>query len=151
MCRPSLCCPAVALCCLLLIACSDQSGPTGTDGLQIEFFAENQGAAPCQIKRVARIDQSLHSLYMVRGSGRYALDDGQTRDIPIQIQFRGMEGVVEDTKITLTDFEAPCSDVSIDWQIESCRDQDRALFDCPTVSVQGQEAFRALDLEVTEG
>jgi hypothetical protein len=121
----------------ILTACGGETADTGPTGLDIRFEAVNDGQAPCQIRRIARVDQALHSLYMVRGEGNYRLSDGQTRNIPVQIQFRGMDGVVSDEVITSTDFDATCDQVAIEWVIEYCQNQAREQVECPEFQVTG--------------
>ncbi|MEM9304295.1 MAG: hypothetical protein AAGE01_19445 [Pseudomonadota bacterium] len=131
---------------VLLAGCSPETAATGPEGLAIELGAQDNGAAPCRIERLARVDQALHSLYMVRGEGRYKLVDGRTRQIPVQIQFRGVEGVVSDDAMTLTDFEVGCDQVAIEWTIEYCQDHNRKKGPCPPFEVTGDSAFRSFSL-----
>ena len=134
---------------LLTSACSSET-PAVPQGLEISLSAQNEGSAPCRIERIARNDQSGQSLYMVRGEGQYSLADGSLRSIPVQIQFLGLDGVVKDTSITLTDFDASCSDVSIEWLIEECTDSERNVIDCPELTLTGQEHFASVDVTFAE-
>lgn len=129
-----------------LSACSVETPAPTPTGLDIRFEAVDGGQPPCQIRRIARVDQALHSLYMVRGESRYQLSDGQTRNIPIQIQFRGTDGVVTDEVITLTDFDASCDQVAVEWEIEYCQNQARERVECPDFEISGQEEIREFSL-----
>lgn len=131
---------------LLVAACSAETPSVAPEGLEITLKAANDGAAPCRIERIARYDQSSQPLYMVRGEGRYALADGSRRSIPVQIRFLGLDGVVDDEAVTLTDLDASCDQVSIEWTIEECESQDRSLVECPPFDVIGETDFRSFEL-----
>ena len=138
--------PWVLLPALLLISACTSETSAAPQGLEISLGAQNEGSAPCRIERIARNDQSGQSLYMVRGEGQYSLADGSLRSRPVQIQFLGLDRVVEDTSITLTDFDASCSEVSIKWRIEQCTDSERNVIDCPEFTLTGQEYFASVDV-----
>lgn len=130
-----------------LAGCSSDSATQSSPNLRIQLNAMNSGQAPCEIGRIATVDQSRNQLYMVRGEGIYRLDGGQSTDIPVQIQFRGLEGVVEDRAITGPELDAACDQLAIEFTIESCQNQSRELIECPPFDINGQEAFRAFSLE----
>ncbi|MEN1728634.1 MAG: hypothetical protein AAGJ52_09345 [Pseudomonadota bacterium] len=134
---------ALSLC---LSACAAEDSAPVPQGLDIQFSGENDGQAPCRIERLAVVDQDQYPLYMVRGEGNYRLEDGQTRNIPVQIQFLSLDGVDDDTAITLTDFDVTCDQVAIEWTIEYCQNHDREHMECPPFNVSGQEAFREFTL-----
>ncbi|MEM7055179.1 MAG: hypothetical protein AAF446_11650 [Pseudomonadota bacterium] len=131
---------------LLIAACSSETPPAAPEGLEITLTAANDGAAPCRIERVARYDQSSQPMYMIRGEGRYSLADGSRRSIPVQIRFLGMDGIVDDEAVTLTDFDATCDQVSIEWTIEECESQDRDRVECPPFDMIGETDFRSFEL-----
>lgn len=141
--------PAVALV-LLVAACSAETPPAAPEGLEITLAAANDGEAPCRIERTARYDQSSRPMYMIRGEGRYSLVDGSRRSIPVQIRFLGMDGIVDDEAVTLTDFDVTCDQVSIEWMIEECESQDRRMVECPQVDVIGETDFRSFELVFEE-
>lgn len=131
---------------LLVAGCSAETPSASPEGLEITLTAANQGAAPCRIERIARYDQSSQPLYMIRGESRYSLADGSLRSIPVQIQFLGMDGIVDDEAVTLTDFDASCDQVSIEWAIEECESQDRTMVECPPFEIMGEDAFQSFEL-----
>ena len=135
---------------LLVAACSAETPSVAPEGLEITLTAANDGAAPCRIERIARYDQSSQPMYMIRGESRYALVDGSQRSIPVQIRFLGMDGIVDDEAVTLTDFDASCDQVSIEWTIEECESQDRSIVECPSFDIIGQAAFRSFELSFDE-
>jgi len=146
MIRTPIFCFSLVLAAAILTACGGEPADTGPRGLDIRFEAVNEGQPPCQIRRIARVDQALHSLYMVRGEGRYRLSDGQVVDIPVQVQFRATDGVVSDEAITLTEFDVSCDQVAVEWTIEYCQNQAREQVECPSFEVSGQDEIREFSL-----
>ena len=134
----------------LLAACSAEPQASAPAGLEISLRAVFEPGDACRIERVARYDQSTRPLYMVRGEGTYSLTDGQRKRIPVQIQFRVEQGIAEDTSITLTDFPVPCSEVAIEWVLEECEAADRSIVKCPAIQLIGEDAFRAVDIQMSE-
>lgn len=126
---------------LWLVGCGGEAGGDAWTGVRIDLAVDPSGTDACRIERVARIDQDATPLYMVRGEAGYSAPDHPLRRIPIQIQFRGIEGVVTDRAVTLTDLPVACSDVSIEMAFEECVAMDRSAVDCPPIELRGQDAF----------
>jgi hypothetical protein len=134
----------------LLVACGQDSPRSheSIEGLELTLTPIEHEGAECRIRQTARVDQDRHSLYMLRGETVYAGDESQTpRRIPLQLQFRGLEGIQTEYVTTLTGMDAPCSAVSINIEIEACIGQDRKTTPCPTVETQGASSFSDLSIE----
>jgi len=115
-------------------------------GLEVTLTAMDNGTAPCRIGRRARYDQSNGPLYFIRGEGEYSTLDGQFTNMPLQIQYRAVDGIVEDSGVTMPELPAPCNQLTIEWRIEQCENQDRELVQCPNIELLGESAFREVNV-----
>lgn len=134
----------------LIAGCGGESGSEALSGVQIDLAVDPSGVEACRIQRTARIDQDATPLYMVRGEASYSAPDHPVRRIPIQLQFRRMDGVVTDRAVTLTDLPVDCAEVSIEMVIEECISTERSATACPPIELTGQEAFAALRWSLEE-
>lgn len=123
-----------------LSACGPGSAPS-LDGVSIRLSADDAGAEACRVERIARVDQDVTPLYLMRGEAVYAADGFAERRIPVQVRFLTVEGPAEDRAVTLTDLPVPCAEVSIDLVIDECVSVERTPTACPTVTLDGQDAF----------
>lgn len=133
-----------------IAGCGSEPGGDAPNGIEIGLAVDPSDVEACRIERTARIDQDRTPLYMVRGEARYSAADHPVRRIPIQVQFRGIEGVVTDRAVTLTDLPVDCAAVSIEMVFEECIAVDRSAVDCPPIELRGQEAFAAVSSVIPE-
>lgn len=133
-----------ALVLMTTASCTGDGSGESLDGVRIELAVDPSGVDACRVERVARVDQNVTPLYMLRGTSTYSAPGHPERHIPIQVQFRGIEGEVTDRAVTLTDLPVECRQVTIDLVIEECISIERSPTVCPSIELRGQEAFASV-------
>ncbi len=138
------CTASALLAATLLAACGQKPAHEAESiaGLELVFAPVEHEGAECRIRQTARIDQDRHSLYMVRGESVYrSSNSNRVTRIPLQIRFRGLDGIQTETVTTLTGMDVPCETVSITVQVDECTNQDRKDTTCPAMSVLGSSGL----------
>ncbi|MEE4303676.1 MAG: hypothetical protein V2J19_05935 [Wenzhouxiangella sp.] len=138
----------------LLAACGQESARNAesVEGLELTFAPIEYEGAECRIQQTARVDQDRHGLYTVRGEGVYrSSESDRIARIPLQIRFRGLEGIQTEQVITLTDMQVPCETVGIAVDIGGCTNQDRKKAPCPHIVGRGGSSFAELTIKQSEG
>jgi hypothetical protein len=137
--------------CIALIGCGseDRSQASSIDGLLMTFSQPQHDDTDCRVRRITPINQDQHPLYILRGDTLYRNSaTGQGKDIPLQVQFRGIEGRQSQQTIALPEFNVACSQLVINVDVGECIDQNRKHMKCPPITLRGADAFAEITLQL---